>query len=288
MNNYVSRFKTLKTKIIAMLIIFSMIPVLITGIISYEKSKRILNEKLETTSSQTIHEITRGLNYYFSAMSDLAVLLAIDTNIKEANNSVYFEFAKGLLANVKATDENIVNVFVGTETGMFYTDPYAEIPEGFDHRTRGWYTSTINNPNEIFISDPYVDTASGRIVVSISSAIMNNDLLIGVVGIDINLAALSKSLSDIKIGDSGYIFITDQNGILIAHQDASLIGTDITTTLSLWEDVKSNKNGFTTYDFNGEDRFASYETNELTGWKIIATMNYSELSDDTKSIKTLI
>ena len=36
--------------------------------------------------------------------------------------------------------------------------------------------------------------------------------------------------------------------------------------------------------YNGMKKFGVYETNELTGWKLVATLDESELSNDTKSI----
>ena len=35
---------------------------------------------------------------------------------------------------------------------------------------------------------------------------------------------------------------------------------------------------------NGVKKFGVYQTNELTGWKLVATLDESELSNDTKSI----
>jgi methyl-accepting chemotaxis protein len=267
-----------------MLIVISLIPVVATGIISYKTSKDVLNAKLETTSSQTILEVTRGINNYFSAMSNLVEILSNDINIIEADNATYFEFAKGLITNTRNTDQNIINVFVGTENGMFYIDPAAELADDYDHKTRDWYMDAVKSPGKVIITDPYVDKASGKIVISLTKTIMKDDQLVGVVGIDIDLATLSKSLSEIKIGDSGYIYITDQNGILISHPDASLIGTDKVSTYSYWDEAKTKQNGFTTYEDSGEEHFASYETSELTGWKVIASMNYSELSKDTQAI----
>jgi methyl-accepting chemotaxis protein len=284
MKKFLNSFQSLKVKIITMLIVISLIPVVVTGIISYKTSKDVLNAKLETTSSQTILEVTRGINNYFSAMSNLVEVLSNDINIIEADNATYFEFAKGLITNTRNTDQNVINVFVGTENGMFYIDPDAKLADDYDHKTRGWYMDAVKSPGKVIITDPYVDKATGNIVISLTKTIMKENQLVGVVGIDIDLATLSKSLSEIKIGDSGYIYITDQNGILISHPDPSLIGTDTVSSYSYWKEAKANQNGFTTYKVGEQDLFASYETSELTGWKVIASMNYSELSKDTQAI----
>ena len=44
------------------------------------------------------------------------------------------------------------------------------------------------------------------------------------------------------------------------------------------------KNGFVQYDYNGSKKFGVYTTNKFTGWKLMATLNESELTINTKSI----
>ena len=283
-----NRVLTLKTKLIAMLIAVSLIPVLITGYRSYTISHKVLRSKLETTSKQTIDEIARGIDNYFTAMSNIMQILANDINVKSADNSTYFEFAKGLIANIKATDTSLLNIYVGTESGMFYTDPKLELPDDFNHRKRDWYIQAVKNPGKVIITDPYIDAGTGQQVISLTMAVQNNETLVGVAGMDIELHALSVSLSDIKVGDSGYVYITDKSGHLISHPEKELIGTETITTLSLWDEVKGNHRGFTTYEYKGDKRFASFETSELTGWKIISSMDDAELSADTHRIMTAI
>jgi len=284
MKKFLSRFRTLRVKIVFMLIVFSLIPALVIGISSYNISKKRLSDKLEKTSKQTVNEINRGLNTYFNAMSDLTVILTNDSFIKQSDNEDKLTYAKELLENINSTDENITNVFVGTEKGLFYINPEAELADDYNHKTRSWYTTTLENPGEITITDPYIDKATGNLVVSITGVIKDGNKVIGVAGIDVDLAALSKSLSEIAIGDSGYLYITDQNGVVIAHPDSTLIGTDKIAKESFWDKIKTNKQDFISYKLKGEKQFAIYDTSEITGWKIIATLNYSELSKDTSAI----
>ncbi len=284
MKGLLNKFKTLRAKIIIILIIFSLVPVIATGISAYQISKGILYKKLETTSMQTITEVGRGIDNYFTAMSSLITILTKNSDIIQADSEEYLSRAKELIANINNTDENIINVYIGTEQGLFYTYPQVEIPKDFDHRTRDWYQTALNNPNQVIITDPYIDTATGEMVIALAGAILKDDKPIGVAAMDVDLASLSNSLSDIKIGDSGYIYIIDKNGILISHPDHSIIGTDTVTTLSHWGTLQKEDQGFTTYEYKDENLFASYGTSEITGWKVIAAMNYSELSDDTASI----
>ena len=282
------RVRTLKSKLIVMLLSISLIPILISGIITYFISYNILADKLETTSRQTTKEVTRGINNYFVSMNSMLNILANDPNMIEADNSVYLEFGKTLISNVRSTDSTILNVYVGTEKGLFYVDPYAELPSDFDHRTREWYKQAIQSPGNIIMTDPYQDEATGNLVVTIACATQKEGKVVGVVGMDIDLGFLSSSLSDIKVGDSGYIYITDTQGILITHPDSSLIATDTATTLSFWPEALNNNNGFSTYTYKGTDKFASYDTSESTGWKIISAMDFAELTADTNPIRNTI
>ena len=288
LKNLFNKLRTIKYKLIAMLIAISLIPVLITGISSYLISTDVLTKKLETTSTQTTKEITRGINNYFTGMSNLLEVLANDTNMIEADNSDNLSFGKGLITNIKDTDPNILNVYVGTERGLFYTDPYTKIPSDFNHKTRDWYQKAVQAPGAIIISDPYTDTASGNLVVSLTLATQKAGKVTGVVGMDVDLSEFSTSLSDITIGDDGYIYIADQNGQVISHPDTTLIASNIITTLPYWTEMKDQSSGFATYTYEGQDKYAIYDTSEATGWKVIAGLNHSELTKDTNPIRNTL
>lgn len=282
------KLHTMKYKLIAMLIIISLIPVLITGVSSYLISSNVLSKKLETTSTQTTKEITRGIDNYFTGMSNLLQVLANDTNLIKADNSENLSFGKILITNIKDTDPNIINVYVGTEQGLFYTDPHSTLPSDFDHETRDWYQNAVQSPGTIIISDPYTDTVSGNLVVSLTCATQMAGKVMGVVGMDVDLSEFSTSLSDITIGDNGYIYITDQNGKLISHHDTTLIASDIITTLPYWTKIQDQSSGFCTYTYEGQDKYAIYDTSEATGWKVIAALNHSELTKDTNPIRNTL
>ena len=282
------KLQTIKYKLIAMLITISLIPVLITGVSSYLISNHILTKKLETTSTQTTKEITRGINNYFTSMSHLLKVLANDVNLIEADNQEYFSFGQVLISNIKDTDPNILNIFIGTEQGMFYIDPYAVLPTSFNHKTRDWYLEAVQAPGTIVISDPYTDTATGNLVISLSCTTQKDGKVIGVVGMDIDLTEFSTSLSDITVGDNGYIFIIDQNGQVISHPDTMHIASDITTTLPNWKDINNQSSGFSTYSEEGRTKYTIFNTSEVTGWKVIASLDQTELAKDTFSILNTI
>lgn len=273
-------FHSFRNKILFMLLILGIIPLLVTGLVTYKKSTDILNNKLETTSTQTIEEVGRGIDNYINAMSNLVTVLSNDSNIINANNAESFEFAKGLMKNVRESDDSILNVYVGTENKMFYAYPEVELV-GYDPTATAWYNESIDFPDKVSFSDPYTDTGSGLMVMSLTKVIKDGDEVIGVVGLDIGLDKLSADLSSIKIGDTGYVYITDEHGNVITHPDTSIIGTNQVANMPFWTEVKEGNKGFLSYELDGEDHFGSYVTSEFTNWKFMATMTSHELTNDT-------
>lgn len=280
MENKSSKFKSLGSKIIIMLLLLSIVPPLVTGVISYQVSKNILIRNLEANSNQTITEITRGIDINISSMENIVKMLGSNSFIQGAETRSNQASALELIKNVNNANENIINVFVGTEKGLFLVDPIEGLPEGYDPRSANWYIEAKHRSNDMYISDPYIDSGSGNLVVTISSVLKTSGQVVGVAGVDIDLTAYAESLSSIKVGESGYIYLVDSKGIMLAHPDSSLIGTDVVAGLSFWEEAKDSLQGFDTYIFEGEERFVTYGTSN-SGWKVMAAMNTSELSKDT-------
>ena len=158
------------------------------------------------------------------------------------------------------------------------------MPDGYDARKRSWYEEGVKANGKVAITSPYVDAASGNTVVGIVQAVMKDGKVVGVIGLDCSLSSLAERIGVKKVGNSGSVSISDPSGVVIAHSDKSLIGTDAITKLSFWNEVKSGNQGFVTYLYNGKEKFGVYATNELTGWKIVAALEQNELSDDTRTI----
>jgi len=279
------KLNSIRTKLIVSLVAICIIPLIIMGLGSYYKSKGILSDKLTTTSTQTLTEINNGLNNYFDGFSKIISMTSKNPVIENIdadnnNNSIITEVLKG----VQETDKDILDIYYGTVSGKFETYPDAKMPAGFDATTRPWYKQALEHKGKVIITPPYQDAATGNNVVGIAQTVEKNGQVVGVIGIDCELATLGERISTKKIGNEGYVYISDVEGKVLAHPNKDVINTDSAAKLSIWGKVKSEDSGFINYEFNGAKKFGVYETNELTGWKLVATLDESELSNDTKSI----
>ncbi|SIQ48096.1 methyl-accepting chemotaxis sensory transducer with Cache sensor [Alkalispirochaeta americana] len=103
------------------------------------------------------------------------------------------------------------------EHGGFVQYPARNRGDGYDARTRSWYRQAAANRREVSFSNAYT-TSTGELVIFVVRAVHDqNDHFVGVLSIDIDLRDLSDMVSNIRIGQSGYVAITDREGNILAH-----------------------------------------------------------------------
>ncbi|WP_281533172.1 methyl-accepting chemotaxis protein, partial [Anaerocolumna aminovalerica] len=187
------------------------------------------------------------------------------------------------LEQVKEQDSDILAVYYSTPDKRTIIYPAADLT-GFDPTTRPWYMAAVDNKEKAVWSEPYIDETSKDMTITVSRAMVENDTIIGVFGIDINLGQFSETLSEFHIGNQGHVFLFHPNGTLISHPDAALIGTDAITKLSIWEDISKKEEGFSDYIDEGARHFGVFQTNKITGWKSIASLPEGELLTDIRNV----
>ncbi len=93
----------------------------------------------------------------------------------------------------------------------------------FDPRERPWYKNALSTRNIIW-TDPYIFFSSKKPgITAASPVISSNGQLDGVIGVDIEIEAISDFLSNLKIGNNGAVIILNRNGDVIAHPNPALI-----------------------------------------------------------------
>jgi methyl-accepting chemotaxis protein len=281
-----SKFKinTIRIKLVSGMISLCIVPLLILGMGSYFQSKAKLDEKLTLASTQTLSQINDSLQEYFSGMMQLASITADNYHFIHMNEGQNSTFIKDLLINIKENNNDILSAYYGLETKETINYPETDLPEGYDPTSRSWYQQAIHDKDNVVLTSPYVDAFTGDNVITIAKAVVKNGQIVGVFAIDCSLTTLTGKISKKQVGNTGYIFLANKEGNIIAHPETSLINTDTAAELSFWTQAKENDNGFVDYKYKGENVFGVFQTNNLTGWKLVATLNERELTDDTRSI----
>src|SRR5690606_34730914 len=68
------------------------------------------------------------------------------------------------------TASSIGAVYTGTADGEVIMYPEPELEEDFDVRERSWYIDAVEAEGEVIWTEPYIDAATGEMIVSAAKA----------------------------------------------------------------------------------------------------------------------
>lgn len=111
----------------------------------------------------------------------------------------------------------------------------------------------------------------------------SNKNIIGAIGIGNKVINnyLSETLSDIKLGETGYAYILNSNGNVIIHPSDK--GKNV-SNYDFFQKIYSSKEGSIEYTYNDVRKVAYYTYFEPWDWYIVTTANYDELNYSSKEI----
>ncbi|MGE5073697.1 MAG: cache domain-containing protein [Anaerolineae bacterium] len=133
-----------------------------------------------------------------------------------------------VVPNILESSSDTVAVYFGGLSGETIYYPNVDlaniVPPDFDVTTRPWYIAAApaNNPGRIAAwSTPYLDAAKNGLIITSSYPVYDTQSgFRGVVAMDVQLTRVSFLTSSIRVGNTGYAFILDRSGRLIAMPDA--------------------------------------------------------------------
>jgi len=149
-------------------------------------------------------------------LSELRVLSLTD-ELRRGEPKAAEAFATGLIGRV-SPDIKVVM--------LAWPDGRATTPNGtyVDVKERRYFKAIFAEGKESFISDAIISKGTGQPAILIVRAVKepsgSTRLL---VGFEVDLASLAAIAADIKIGETGYGWIIDQHGLVIAHPNKDMI-----------------------------------------------------------------
>ena len=152
-----------------------------------------LNKNQSNVTEYTL-EIDEAMQKKVSMLEAIASGISSGTLVDQADVLAYVDAMVEMDDQISAVyscyDENITVMSGGWQP-----------PEDFVVTEREWYQKAQENPDEVYVSAPYVDLQSGGICVTLSKATYRDGKMVGVVGMDMYMDDLiSREVLNEKIG----------------------------------------------------------------------------------------
>ncbi|MCP1313947.1 MULTISPECIES: methyl-accepting chemotaxis protein [unclassified Halomonas] len=162
------------------------------------------------------------------------------------------------------------------------------VSEGYDPRTRDWYQGATAQDG-LFLSLPYVDDATGRLVVTFAMPVKRNQRLLGVVGGDVTIDSLIQHVNAIQPTPSSFAFLSTHGETVIAHPDQALtlepiqqIGHGLTT--AELERLGANPGTWTPLDVDGRLKRLAVTPIAGTDWELGVALDEHEATSGLRAL----
>ncbi|MBP5945779.1 methyl-accepting chemotaxis protein [Pseudomonas sp. P116] len=126
------------------------------------------------------------------------------------------------LLEQKTLTSTFMATYLGDATGHFTIRPDVKMPDGFDPRVRPWYKGAESSSTST-LTEPYIDAATGQLIISVATASKKSGQSVGVVGGDLSLQSLVDTLAARDFDGMGYVFLVSADGKILVHPDKALV-----------------------------------------------------------------
>ncbi|MBM6549531.1 methyl-accepting chemotaxis protein [Marinomonas ostreistagni] len=117
--------------------------------------------------------------------------------------------------------------FLGLENGHMYRHDPSLNSADYDPRVRSWYTNVKASQQE-YVTNPYISASTQKLSMTFVEPIYVQGEFVGAIGGLVFLDDLLNRILELDVLGNGEIILLDQEGLLLAHQDKSLIQKNIT------------------------------------------------------------
>ncbi|MBI5521884.1 MAG: methyl-accepting chemotaxis protein [Desulfarculus sp.] len=131
---------------------------------------------------------------------------------------------------------------------------------------------------QLVVSPAYKSSSSGRPVVTVACPIMDNETKEGVLAAVVDISLLAAEVVDpVKVGQGGYAFLTNKEGLSLAHPDKTKVLSLDLSKLDFGQRMLAAKEGMLSYTFEGVEKMAAFRQEKELGWLVVVTANHGDL-----------
>lgn len=186
-------------------------------------STYLILTKSNNLKNSSADSVVQGTTGWFDAQIARMNLIA-ETLAYEDYVGKRYDESEAYLADCIQENEAAYAYYFGlADDRCVFSDGW-EVPEDYKATERDWYPAAFANPDKIDVSSAYVDAYTGRIVVTVSKAIVQNGEPVGVFAADFfvdDLIDMTTALSS----SSSFAILIDKDGTVLTHKNSEYVPT---------------------------------------------------------------
>lgn len=283
--------KSIRGKILLPMIVLLVTVIIALCIVSMAMASRALERTTDANMNEIAFQGAKVVTSRIENEKDIVEALAERQDIKDENKSVdekleilkpYVEKYGYMKVGISDLQGNI-KYSNGNELNIADRDYFKDASEG-----------------KVSVSDPLMSAAENKLVVVYMSPIKVNGQIVSYLAATKDGSHISSIVEDIKVGDTGNVFMLKNDGTKIADHNIELVYKEdndiknLETNPSLAELVKLEKKMINGEKGSGEyregkvDKCISFLPVEGTKWSLAISIEKDEIISELSSFKNLI
>lgn len=253
-----------------------LVPLLIVGIFSAVQSSRALRSAAEIQASLLAGNLAGTVDIALRQELDKLKAIATDPVFGGSDTKAMGE---RLSAITKSAGEQYEVILATDARGIVHADGKGGTDIGNDVSSRKYFIAA--REGRASISDPVRSMQTGNPVVVAAVPVSGaGNRFMGIVGAVINIDYLNDIITRVRVGKTGYAFMIDREGTVIAHPRSELIMDLNIAKLRGMENISrrmtAGETGFESYVFENVDKLSGFAAVPFTGWGIAFTQDEAE------------
>lgn len=284
--------KSIKLKLILVIIPLVIIATFIMLSITYKRSREIIMEYadqlVQSLTISNTHEIENWSQDIISGLNQVKNTL---DNIQLSDD----ELMEYLKTTMNKNESYKDGVYIGFSDNRFF-EPSGWIPDAdYVVTERDWYIEGLKNEEKFNFGEAYQDKNTGEYIVSATAKLRSVENVEGVASADVSLKTISEMVSSKSILNTGKLFLVDSsNNKIIAIGDDSMINTSFTMEnpneliQTIAKTVNINENSVKELTSNGILYSVCVQAINNTPWKLIGYVSHEEVLSSLNDLQKIV
>lgn len=265
---------SIKTKLLIVIIPIICLALVVVSYLNHNKAKEFLEADFEEISYVQLDKTQTGLD---------------DAMNKEIEKIKGFSFSSDILSQDSVQQKQYLERIAGQlpEYSLLFVsdakgDAVTSSNSSVNIADRDYFQSIMSG-NETVISNPLISKADNTAVIVFAVALKDNQgKTFGLFGATFPIDSLQQLVADVKVGETGYAFIVQNDGLIIGHPQKDLVMQSTISDLNVKELVtahtsaQTGETGVVRYTFEGVEKFNFYKKLQSTDWVVYITAPVKE------------
>ncbi len=272
--------KSLKTKLILLLIVLILAPVVTLGGIS---TYQFTNETKDQVSAK-LTDLTQMTSQIIQSEIDKATIageiLSANALVGDYLNAPTPEGRQAVFNYVKSqqsVNNDFIEMIVVTDAKMLAHLSNVNANMNTDLTGRSYLETALSG--NVGISEVITSKATNQSVIAVASPVKKDGKIVGAVITTVLYQNIADRLSKIKVYDKGYAYMFNSDGLVTYHPTAdyvmkkNLSEFGIPELANMQKEIANGQSGSILYTFNGAKKFVMYMPIGKMGFAITANVN---------------